>query len=447
MPDEQHVPPHNAEAEASVLGSMLQSVEALADAMTVMTEADFYMPAHRVIFAAAQRLYIQRRPVDLLTMNDALEKEGTLDGVGGPAFLGSLVRGVPVTANLSTYMDIVCDRAKLRRLAGVGAQLHSDAMAAKKNSDEVRTEAETELFNIGQNRESNQLLQIGPAVIQARREIEQSLQNPGEMTGVDSGFTDINNMLNGFQRSDLIIVGARPSVGKTALMLNFMLPAALDHKLPVAFFALEMSRVQLIKRLLSMRARIDQDDMRKGRLSDGDYFGLGEALQELADAPIYIDDTAVIDPAQILMKCRRLKSQKQNLAMVFIDYLQLMKPTTKAENRVNAISEISRELKQLARELDLPVICASQLSRDVEKRAGRPQLSDLRDSGSIEQDADVIMFIHREKPKEGEPESNTTEIIIAKQRNGPVGSVDLHWDAAHGVFSNLQQQHRTAGPF
>ncbi|MCL2433638.1 MAG: replicative DNA helicase [Clostridia bacterium] len=437
---EGRVPPHNAEAEQSVLGAMLISSDAVADVMAALREEDFYQPAHQAIFDAIRGLYAVGQPVDLVTLCDVMQRHGRLEGAGGAAYIAGLSRGVPATSNLPFYVDIVRDRALLRSLSRAGADISNNANTARQPAREVLDSAEKALFDIAVSREGNQLEQIQPDVFKAYDSIAHAYQNQGQLTGVDTGFIDLNDMLNGFHRSDFIIIGARPSVGKTSLLLNFMTQAALEKGEPVAFFSLEMSREQLVMRMLSMLSGVSQTALRTGRLKDGDFEKLSEAMNRLAPAPIYIDDTASINPADMLSKCRRLKT-RQGLSMVMIDYLQLMTGVTRTDNRVAEVSEISRSLKKLARELNVPVLCASQLSRspDQRKDGHRPLLSDLRESGSIEQDADVVMFIYRDCLYNDDAPRNITEIIVAKQRNGPVGTVKLHWDAERTLFGNLAQ--------
>ena len=434
------VPPHNIEAEQSVLGGMLLSQQAVGVAMSEsgLTDEDFYVPAHRLIFAAMRKLQALNQPIDLVTLCDMLYREGTMEGVGGVGYVTNLSQQVPTTANMDSYVGIVRDRALLRRLAQTGSTLQQEAVTARKSAHEVLETAEKSLFDIATGRQTNPLMQIQPSVFLVFDQISAAYENKGALQGIDTGFIDLNHALNGFQPSELLLIGARPSVGKTSLLLNFVTSVAIKDNLPVAFFSLEMSREQLVMRMLSMQSTVSQSALRRGDLRDEDFERINAAMQQLAPAPIYIDDTPAITPAEMLSKCRRLKMQ-HGLGLVMIDYLQLMSGNTRTDNRVAEVSEISRCLKQLARELNVPVLAASQLSRapDQRKEGHRPMLSDLRESGSIEQDADVVMFLYRDSLYNKEAPINVAELIIAKQRNGPIGTVFMHWQPELTRFSNL----------
>jgi len=440
------VPPHNLEAEQSVLGCMLLSGDCVSDAISGLHEEDFYSPAHRVIFVNMSKLFAMSQPVDLVTLCDKLAREGALEGVGGAAYISQLTQAVPAVSNLPTYLDIVRDRALLRALMGVGGKLATESQSAAKGGEELLEQTESQLFSIAKSRESNGLMQIQPAVFNVYDQISEAFNHQGALRGVDTGYHDLNLATSGFNRSDLILIGARPSVGKTSIMLNFLMTAAIKNQVPCAFFSLEMSREQLVTRMMSLETSISQTALRRGELRGTDFDKLSRAMSVLGQAPVYIDDTTGMNPAQMLSKCRRMK-MRDGLGLVFVDYLQLMSGNTQTDNRVQEVSEISRGLKKLARDLDVPVIAASQLSRANEQRrdSHKPRLSDLRDSGAIEQDADMVMFLHREHMYNPEADPNGAELIIAKQRNGPLADVQLRFQPELTRFYDADKQPNHGG--
>ena len=439
--DEQvmRVPPNNADAERSALGAMLRNKDMLPLGFELLKQDDFYQPAHREIFEAMRQLSITGQPCDLVTLADELQRRGTLEGVGGDRYLIDLMAGVPSAVNARAYMQIVDEKSTLRRLINASNEIQNDCYAQTETVEKIVNKAEKSIFDIALRRkDSENLIHIAEVLPDTYAKIQHLFDLRGGIDGVPTGFTDLDNLLTGLHGGELVIVGARPSMGKTSFGLNVLSQAAKAGK-TVAMFSLEMPNEQLAMRLLCADARVDMQAVRRGTIRDEDWLGLAEALGPLGASNIYIDDTSGISPAQLRSRCRRLMMDK-GLDMILVDYLQLMSSDGRAENRQNEVSEISRDLKGIAKELNVPMVALAQLSRAGAQRSDkRPILSDLRDSGAIEQDADVIMFLHREEYYNSDTEDkNVAEVIVAKQRNGPLGTVKLAWLGQFTRFANLQ---------
>ena len=435
------VPPNNQDAERSVLGCMMQDREALGLAFEVLVADDFYQPANREIFDAMHTLNTQGMPVDLVTVDDELSRRGTLEGVGGTNYLIELSQFVPSTVNAKAYVQIVDEKSTLRRMIKATGDISQACYAQSEQVSDILGAAEKSIFDIIMRRnEGSTLKHIADVLPDTYLRIEQLAQLKGSIDGVPMGFVDLDNLLTGLHGGELVIVGARPSMGKSAFGLNITGYAALHAGRSVAYFSLEMPNDQLAMRLLCSDARVDMQAVRHGSLRDEDWVSLASTLGPLAASNIYMDDTSGITPSQLRSRCRRLKMER-GLDMVVVDYLQLMNADGRVENRQNEVSEISRNLKSIAKELNVPVVALAQLSRAGAQRSDkRPILSDLRDSGAIEQDADVIMFLHREEYYDPNTEDkNIAEVIVAKQRNGPLGTVKLAWLGQYTRFASLQQ--------
>jgi len=439
------VPPQNLEAEQSVLGAMMIDREAIVRAMEHLTDEDFYQKAHRETFAAMVALFERSEAVDLVTVSEELRARNQLEGVGGLTFLTGLANAVPTAANVEYYARIVKDKSILRRMISAATGI---VTRCYEGADEVRDVvdiAEQAVFSVSTlSRYSGVAnMRLKEIMIGAFDHIEQLYESQERVTGVPTGFERLNNLTAGFQQSDLVVLAARPSQGKTSLALNFTRTAAVLHKMPVLYFSLEQSALQLALRLLSGEARIDGNLLRTGRLAREHWPRLAEASGRLGSAPVYIDDTPNLSVMEVRTRARRLKAEV-DLKLVVVDYLQLMHTGTRGESRQQEISEVSRLLKALGREINVPVMALSQLRRAVEQREGeRPQLSDLRESGAIEQDADVVMFIYQE-PKSRELGESKLELIVAKQRNGPTGSMELFFHKNIGVFYPADTVHEAA---
>jgi replicative DNA helicase len=438
----QRVPPNSLLAEQSVLASMLLSPDKAISILEHLTEEDFYRTRHRMLFRAIRELSDKNEPIDIVTLQNALKTGGALDEVGGVQYLMELFSITPTAANADYYAKIVSGKAALRKLINLSGELSQRAYDEESEVEHMLDFAEAELLRIGQGREARSYLCIKEVVDQGFRMIEKLYESKSMITGVASGFPDLDKLTTGFQKSDFIVLAARPSMGKTALALEMMRNAAIwsKAKTPAVFFSLEMSARQLVIRMLCSEARIDSNKVRGGFLSAENWTPLTNAAGLLSSAPIFIDDTPGISIREIRSKGRRLKKE-QNIGIIFIDYLQLITdPHSRTESRQVEISNISRALKSLARELDCPVITLSQLSRKVESREDkRPILSDLRESGAIEQDADLVMFLYRDQVYEKNSEAKGTgEIIIGKQRNGPLGTVKVAFLAEYTSFKPLE---------
>jgi replicative DNA helicase len=445
-------PPYSEDAEQAVLAAMLIDQDAVMRAVEVVDDTMFYAEKHRRLFRAMMSITERGSVVDPLTLADELSRKGELDSAGGKDYIGFLVDAVPTAANVEYHAKIVKEKALLRRLIEVSTEIVGEAFNGGQTADELLDFAEQRIFQVAQQRTSEGFSRIKELLWPTMERIEAIHAGGEAITGVASGFNDLDEMTSGFQPADLIIIAARPSMGKTAFVLNMAQHAAIEKEKKVAFFSLEMSKESLVQRMLTSEARIDAQKLRKGLLRDDDFPRLARAAGILTHAPIWIDDTAGITLLEMRSKARRLKAD-QGLDMIVVDYLQLMQGPANSESRQQEVSQISRGLKALAKELSVPVLALSQLSRAPEQRAGdskRPQLSDLRESGAIEQDADLIMFIYRPEvydgpvDKDGNSLEGRAEIIIGKQRNGPIGFVNLFFHKNYTRFESFSQ--RAPGP-
>lgn len=438
----ERLPPQSKEAEASVLGAMLIEEEALVKAFEVLKPAFFYEDAHRKIFEAMQHLFEKNRPVDLITISEDLRNRKWLEAVGGSAYLTQLSSQVPTAAHLEHYAKIVKEKYLLRHLIQTSTQIVQQSYEAGDNVGMVIDRAEQMIFDIGQEQIEGRFFALREIIHNSMETIDQLYQRKEHVTGLATGFQDFDTKTSGLQASDLIIIAGRPSMGKSAFVSCLCEHVGITTKKPIAFFSLEMSKEQLVQRMLCSHARVDAQKVRTGYLSHQDWPKLTSAAGKLSESPIFIDDTPGQTIMEIRAKARRLKMQHQ-IQLIVIDYLQLINGSGGAESRQQEISEISRSLKAIARELRVPVIAVSQLSRAVESRTGnRPQLSDLRESGAIEQDADLVVFLFREEYYNPTEENrNKAEAIIAKQRNGPTGSIELVFLKEWTRFENAEHQH------
>jgi replicative DNA helicase len=436
------VPPNNIEAEQSVIGSMLLDKNAISTASEILTGDDFYKEAHRQIFNAAVELYNRNEPVDLVTIVDILRGKGILNNIGGITYLSNLVSSVPTTANVKYYAKIVEEKSTLRRLIKASSETIEKCYSSSDDLVGIIDTAERNIFNISQKATSHDFEPMSSLLEKGFNQIENLYNNKGAVTGIPTGFTEIDNKTSGFQKGDLVLVAARPSMGKTAFALNIAEYAAIRNNNSVAIFSLEMSKEQLAFRMLCSQANIDMLKLRTGNLEEDDWVKLAKSAGPLASAKIFIDDTPGITVTEMRSKCRRLKME-HGLDLIIVDYLQLMQGSSKTENRQQEVSDISRSLKALAKEMDTPLIALSQLSRAPEARADhRPMLSDLRESGSIEQDADIVSFLYRDEYYNKETDKrNIAEVIIAKQRNGPTGTVELAFIGKYTKFGNIDRVH------
>jgi replicative DNA helicase len=434
--------PQNLDAEQSVLGSMLIDKTAIAQAAEALKAEDFYRDSHKVIFSAIKELYQKDTPIDMITLIDYLRSTEKLDDAGGITYITEISNSVPSTANLNSYIQIVEDKSILRNLIRSSTEIIESSYNKQDDVGSVVDLAEKKIFNLSQQKNTSDFEPMNAVLERGFLEIERLFNNKGETTGVSSGFTDLDDMTSGFQKGDMVLIAARPSMGKTTFVLNLAQHAALRAGKSIAIFSLEMSKEQLAYKLLCAEANVDMLKLRTGNLEDRDWENIARASGPLAAAKIFIDDTAGISIMEMRSKCRRLKIE-HGIDMIIIDYLQLMSGSN-PENRQQEVSEISRSIKAIAKEMQCPVIALSQLSRAPEQRADhRPMLSDLRESGSIEQDADLVMFLYRDEyyNKETE-EKNVAECIISKQRNGPVGTVKLAWLGQFSKFGNLDLVHQ-----
>ena len=450
MADEQldslKLPPHSIEAEQSVIGGLLLENEALDKVADILSAEDFYQFDHKTIFQHIAKLIERNRPADIVTVAESLESTAELTQIGGIAYLGSLAQNTPTAANIRRYAEIVRERAIMRKLVIVGSGIAESAYSPNgRDAQQLLDEAEAKIFQIaeGGKRSSEGFQDIKVLLPQVAERIDMlfSRDNPSDVTGIPTGFSDLDSMTSGFQGGDLVIVAGRPSMGKTAFSINIAENVALDTGLPVAIFSMEMASTQLAMRMIGSVGRLDQHRMRTGRLEDEDWEKLTTALGKLNEAPIFIDEGAALSSFDVRARSRRLHRQCGKLGLIVVDYLQLMAAPAgrQGENRATEISEISRSLKALAKELDVPVVALSQLNRSVEQRPDkRPVMSDLRESGAIEQDADLILFIYRDEVYNPDStDKGTAEIIIAKQRNGPIGRVRLTFIGEHTRFENF----------
>ena len=434
--------PHDDEAEKSVIGSMLMDREAVAAASEILTGADFYQKSLGVMFDSITELYNEGKPVDLVTLKNRLAEKDVPPEVAGIEFIRDIMASVPLSINVRSYAGIVQEKAVLRRLIRTAEEIENRCYASKDRLENILDDTEKRIFKLLETRNSGDIVPIHQVAINVLEKIEAASRSKSPVTGIPSGFLDLDYRTAGFQNSDLILIAARPSMGKTAFALNVIEFVALRKNLPCVIFSLEMSQEQLFNRILAMESNVDSQKLRTGSLNDSDWDAVVEGVGKIGNSKIIIDDTPGITYAEMRSKCRKFKLE-QGISMVVIDYLQLMNGSGRGnESRQQEISEISRSLKALARELNVPVIALSQLSRACETRQDhRPMLSDLRESGAIEQDADVVMFLYRDDYYHKDTkEPNIAEVIIAKQRNGPIGTVRLLWKPEITKFVNMEKQ-------
>jgi len=434
------IPPNSLDSEKALLGSIMLRPEAIHEIMDILRSEAFYSEKHRIIYEAMSDLFQKSEPIDLLTISGRLKEKNQLEQIGNMSYLTELVNIVPSSANAEHYAEIVQKKAIMRRLIEASENISLMGYDEAEDFHTLLDLAEKKIYEVTQGATSNKFVQLKDVLGEAMDRLDKLHKSKDELRGVPTGFKDLDAKLSGFQKSDLIILAARPSCGKTSLALDFARNAAIKYNIPVAIFSLEMSNQQLVDRMIAAQSRVDAWKLRTGKLTlDSEFEKIRNCLEPLSKAPIFVDD----QPANNILKMRgvirRLKNE-HGIGLVIVDYLQLMAPVQSkgSDNVVQQVTEISRSLKHLAREFDVPVIALSQLSRAVEQRGGRPRLSDLRDSGSIEQDADVVMFIHREdKYKEEAEKTNLAEILIEKHRNGPTGKVDLYFDSAKSTFLDI----------
>jgi replicative DNA helicase len=448
LPAADRQPPYAPEAEISVLGGMLIDPDAVSKAVEVVDESMFYREANRRVFRSMARLFQRGSIIDPVTVSEELKNTEELDSVGGMAYLAELLDAVPTAANVEYHARIVRERALLRRLIEAASQVIRDAYeVGERTVDQILDEAENRIFQVAQAHDRAGFVWIKKILYSAFEQIEKWQAAKGGITGIGSGFPDLDEKTGGFQRGDLTILAARPSMGKTSLVTGMALHAAIADQTPVALFSLEMSKDQIVQRMLCHEALVDLGALRRGRLTDDDFVRLAQAAGHLNTAPVWIDDSGSLTVLEMRAKARRLKADQPNLGLVIVDYIQLMASSGRVENRQQEVSEISRGLKMLAKEIGVPIIALSQLSRAPEQRTDhRPQLADLRESGSLEQDADLVMFLYRPERYMTDAEAEEqgmvgrSELIIAKQRNGPTGTVDLYFRMASTRFESLTRR-------
>ncbi len=435
--------PNSLEAEQSVIGSMIVDKDAILTASEILHKDDFYHQQYGVLFEAIVELYNDRQPVDLVTLQNKLKEKDVPAEVASLEYIGDLVAAVPLTVNVEAYANIVKDKALLRQIIRVNQELENECYAGKEDVGSILEKTEKVVFDLVQNRGVSDYVPIKEVVMNAINKIEQASRQKGSVTGIPTGFLDLDYQTAGLQPSDLVLIAARPSMGKTAFVLNIAQYIAFHENLCAAIFSLEMSKEQLVNRLFSLESRVDAQKLRTGNLQESEWEKLIEGAGIIGNSKLIIDDTPGISISELRSKCRKYKLE-HDLKIVIIDYLQLMTGSGRSESRQQEISEISRSLKALARELNVPVVALSQLSRAVEQRLDhRPMLSDLRESGAIEQDADVVMFIYRDDYYNKDTElKNISEIIVAKQRNGPIGTIQLAWLPEYTKFGNLDHSQR-----
>ncbi|MER5559251.1 MULTISPECIES: replicative DNA helicase [unclassified Streptomyces] len=436
----ERVPPQDIDAEQSVLGGMLLSKDAIADVVEIIKGHDFYKPAHETVYTAILDLYAKGEPADPITVAAELVKRGEITRVGGASYLHTLVQSVPTAANASYYAEIVHERAVLRRLVEAGTKITQMGYAADGDVDDIVNSAQAEIYAVTEQRTSEDYLPLGDIMEGALDEIEAIGSRSGEMTGVPTGFTDFDSLTNGLHPGQMVVIAARPAMGKSTLALDFARACSIKHNLPSVIFSLEMGRNEIAMRLLSAEARVALHHMRSGTMTDDDWTRLARRMPDVSQAPLYIDDSPNLSMMEIRAKCRRLK-QRNDLRLVVIDYLQLMQSggSKRAESRQQEVSDMSRNLKLLAKELQLPVIALSQLNRGPEQRTDKkPMVSDLRESGSIEQDADMVILLHREDAYEKEsPRAGEADLIVAKHRNGPTATITVAFQGHYSRFVDM----------
>ncbi len=437
------VPPYSLEAEQSVLGAMLIDLESVSLAFEKLTATDFYRPENQEVFKAMEELFDLNKPIDVVTVCDMLAQNGTLETVGSGEFISNLAISVPTTANIKYYIDIIKDKALLRNLIDASGQIQKLAYDAADDASGIAETSEKLIFDVLTGKTSKQFEKMGDVLSRSFQTLEELGKRDSKITGLETGFIALDYLLSGFQKSTLNILAARPGIGKTSFALNIARHVAVNNKIPVAIFSLEMSDEELTNRILSSQALVDSVRLKTGRLDPDDWERMLQSVGPMSEAPLYIDDTAGISVTEIRSKCRRLKLEK-GLGLVIVDYLQLMQGRGKAESRQQQVSEMSRALKILAKELEVPVLTLSQLSRSIEKRDNKtPVLSDLRESGSIEQDADVVMFLHKpaDNAEDQESPANMTELIVAKHRSGSQGRIKLMWQPQYTTFMSVDTTH------
>ena len=432
--------PHSMEAEQSVIGSMIMDREAIVVASELITGDDFYNKQYGILFETMVELNDKGYPVDIVTLQDKLKEKDVPAEVSSLEFVRDLITAVPTSANIKYYANIVAEKATLRRMIRLNEDIANTCYAGKEKLDYILEDTEKRVFQLVQRKNTEDFTPIRQVVMNAMDRVEAASRNKGSVTGIPTGFLDLDYRTAGMQPSDLVLIAARPSMGKTAFVLNIAQHVAFKQNKTVAIFSLEMSKEQLVNRMFSLESNIDAQNLRTGQLNDEEWEKLIETAGVIGKSNLFIDDTPGISVSELRSKCRKLKLEK-NLSMIIIDYLQLMSGSGRSESRQQEISDISRSLKAIARELSVPVLALSQLSRAVEQRSDhRPMMSDLRESGAIEQDADVVMFIYRDDYYNHETEKkDIAEIIIAKQRNGPIGTVELAWIPKYTKFANLQK--------
>ncbi len=433
--------PNNLEAEQSVIGSMIMDRDAIVMASELLIREDFYHQQYGVLFETMVELYNEEQPVDVITLQNRLREKDVPAELSSLECVGELVTSVPTSANIKYYAGIVKEKSMLRRLIKVNEEIASQCYLGRESLENIMADTEKKIFDLLQNKSGGDYVPIKQVVINALEKIEQASRTKGNVTGIATGFVDLDYRMSGLQPSDLVLIAARPSMGKTAFVLNIAQYVAFHSNLCTAIFSLEMSKEQLVNRLFSLESRVDAQLLRSGNLADADWEKLIEGAGVIGRSQLIIDDTPGISISELRSKCRKYKLE-QDLKLIIIDYLQLMSGSGRTDSRQQEISDISRSLKGLARELNVPVIALSQLSRQVEQRPDhRPMLSDLRESGAIEQDADVVMFIYRDDYyNKDTPDKNIAEIIIAKQRNGPIGTVNLVWLPQYTKFVNMEKR-------
>lgn len=436
------IPPHSVEAEKALLGSVMIRGEVMHDISDRINESVFYSSPNKMVWSVLFELHSKNSPIDILSVSSRLKEKNILDQVGGMTYLSELINTVPSSTNADHYADIVEKKYTMRELLRSAENIMSLGYDEEADLHEILEKAEKSLYSVTNKTGSNKFIALKDALGEAWERLDHLHKTKDQLRGVPTGFTDLDNKLSGLQKSDLIILAARPSMGKTSLALDIVRKAAINHRVPTAIFSLEMSAQQLVDRMLSAESQVDAWKLRTGHnLSvEHDFKAIGEAIGKLSDAPIYIDDQAGNNILKMRSVARRLKNEK-GLGLIVVDYLQLMVPTQTRgnDNIVQQVTEISRSLKNLARELEVPVLALSQLSRAVEQRGGKPRLSDLRDSGSIEQDADLVIFIHREPDQEGGGRKEEAELLIEKHRNGPTGTVKLYFDSKKTTFLSIDK--------
>lgn len=432
------VQPNDTIAEQAVLGSMLVDKDAVISAVEILKADDFYREDNKEIYAAMFELYSLGKHIDMITLKDQLTLRGTIEKVGGTEYIAMLIDNVPTTSNIESYVKIVEEKSIIRKLIKAANNMLKLGYAQTEEVDALIEKAEKDIFDIMQNRNSKGYSSIKEILVSTFDQIEEMFQNKNKVSGLETGFVDLDAKISGLNKSDLLIVAARPAMGKSAFVLNIASYVAMHLKVPTMIFSLEMSKEQMVNRILCSESEVDSMKVRNADLSSEDWLKLGEASGRLSEMPLYIDDTPGLSAAELRAKCRKAKLEK-NIGLVIIDYLQLMESKSKNSSRQQEISEISRSLKILAKELSIPVISLSQLSRATESRTDhRPMLSDLRESGAIEQDADIVMFLHREDYYNADTEKkNVAEVIIAKNRSGSTGTVELAWLGQYTKFANL----------